>query len=617
MRRVSTDRSTAGATISVTRARVRTAVKQRATRARRSSPRPESTVLGGESLSLMAALLDTAGESRLGTRVFGRLATQLARALDTSVLSIRLLDRSGRSLDLKASVGLSQHVRDRLRRLPVSSPIGRALVNRGLSVHSGGPLGTDGPWPASLRRRFQSAVFVPIRADGKVVGALGVGWVRGTRPSPSRLRFVDALGRQLGVAIGVVRAREARRKLRSETQLLRKITAALSANLEQRQILDMVTSAAWRLTRAAGAIVALQSSARGDLEIASQSHAPGQRPKLRLVGVRFPAADSLAGRVVRTGRAFRIRDVTRDRRAMIRELVQPADVRGLLMVPLRGVLGSRGAPGGRAAIGVLAVSSSTPRMFSDHDRRILTQLGQQASIAIQNAQLFASVRNHGQMLRRLYSQQFTTLEDERKRIAHELHDEMGPTLSATLINLELLKDEVRANGALPTRVADTERLLTGLIDKVRELAYGLHPPMLENVGLAESMQWMIETYFTGGRLTIDYRFAGTVADLNPDIALALYRIAQEALTNIVKHADARRVRVRLRSTPTLIALHVNDDGCGFDTARIERKSGFGLASMRERTQQLRGRMALRSAPGKGCRLTVSFPVEVHGARAVG
>ncbi len=565
----------------------------------------------------MAALLDTAGESRLGTRVFGRLATQLARALDASVLSIRLLDRSGRSLDLKACVGMSKKLRDRLRRLPVSSPIGRALVGGGVSVHSGGPLGIEGPWPSSVRRRFQSAVFVPIRSDGTVVGALGVGWTRGAPPPQSQLRFVDALGRQLGVALGVVRARETRRKLRSETQLLRKITAALSANLEQREILDMVTSAAWRLTRAAGAIVVLQSPERGEFEIASQSHGPRQRPKLRLVGMRFPAANSLAGRVVRTGRAFRIRDTARDRRPMVRQLVQAGDVRGLLMVPLRGTIGARTAPGARSAIGVLAVSSPTPRTFSDHDRRILTQLGQQASIAIQNAQLFTSIRNHRQVLRRLYSQQFATLEGERKRIAHELHDEMGPTLSATLINLKLLKDEVRANGALPTRVADTERLLKGLIDKVRELAYGLHPPMLENVGLAESMQWMIETYFTGGRLAIDYRFTGTVADLNPDLALALYRIAQEALTNIVKHAEARRVRVRLRSTPSLIALHVDDDGCGFDTARIERKSGFGLASMRERTQQLRGRMALRSAPGKGCRLTVSFPVEVPGARAVG
>src|SRR6185295_670669 len=192
-------------------------------------PRDGAHVLSGDSLSLMAALLDTAGEARLGPRVFGRLATHLVRALDASVLSIRLLDPTGRLLDLKASIGISKAVRARIRRLPASSRVGAALVRRGHVVHSGGQL-TDFPLPPSLLRRFRSAALVPIRFDGAVVGALGVGWSRGAPPSASRLRFLDALGRQLGAAIGVVRARETRRKLRTETQLLRKITASLSAN---------------------------------------------------------------------------------------------------------------------------------------------------------------------------------------------------------------------------------------------------------------------------------------------------------------------------------------------------------------------------------------------------
>ena len=553
----------------------------------------------------MAALLDTAGEARLGARVFGRLATQLARALDASVLSIRLLDPTGRFLDLKASVGVSKAVRARIRRLAASSRVGAALVRRGHVVHSGGQL-VDFPLPPSLLRRFRSAALVPIRSDGAVVGALGVGWSRGAPPSASQLRFLDALGRQLGVAIAVVRARETRRKLRTETQLLRKISAALSANLDQREVLEMVTRAAWRLTRAAGAIVILEARDRGQFEIASQSARTGVTKLPRVVGVRFPVAGSLAGRVVRTGRSFRVADTTTDRRPLVHQLARASKMRALLLVPLRGV---------RGPIGALSVGNTSPRAFSDHDRRVLMQLADQASIAIQNARLFASVRSHRQVLRRLYSQQFTALEAERKRIAHELHDEMGPTLSATLINLQLLKDE--AGEHVPARVVETEQLLTGMIDKVRELAYGLHPPMLENIGLVESLQWMIDTYFNNGPLAIEYRCTGAIGALNHDLALALYRIAQEALTNVVKHARARRVRVRLRSSSAQIALHVRDDGCGFDLGRAERKGGFGLASMRERTEQLRGRMAIRSAPGKGCRLAVSFPVEVRGARAAG
>src|SRR6202008_4637435 len=150
----------------------------------------------------------------------------------------------------------------------------------------------------------------------------------------------------------------------------------------------------------------------------------------------------------------------------------------------------------------LNVSSKRPRVFTDHDRRTLMQLGYQASIAIRNARMFEELRDQRQLLRQLYSQQYSVLEGERKRIAHELHDEMGPTLSATLINLQLFKQIGSNEEALRQRVAETEGLLKGIIEKVRELAYGLRPPMLEHLGLAESLKWMVETYFSGGSLSV-------------------------------------------------------------------------------------------------------------------
>ena len=370
----------------------------------------------------------------------------------------------------------------------------------------------------------------------------------------------------------------------------------------------MVTAAAQRLTRATGAIVLLLSRDGSEFEVASTSR---WEERLDLRGRRFPVAGSLSGAVVRSGRSVRSRDAAKDRRSMLRTLQQTAEVRGLMIVPLRGDGGT---------IGTLAVSNKRPRLFSDHDRRTLMQLGYQASIAIRNARLFEDVRSHRQLLRQLYSQQYSVLEGERKRIAHELHDEMGPTLSAILINLQLLKErEGGADSALAAKVVDTERLLTGIIEKIRELAYGLRPPMLEHLGLAESLKWMIETYFIGGRLSVDYRVTGSAPQLDPDLALAIYRIAQEALTNVVKHARASRVKVHLRLSGSAVRLDVADDGCGFDAARIgsDRRAGLGLASMRERMDHLHGRLALRSRPGKGSQLSVTCPLEIADARALG
>jgi signal transduction histidine kinase len=561
---------------------------------------------GSESLSALSALLRIAGEPRLGGRALGRLATRLAHALDVPALTIRLLDPSGRWLDLKAAVGLSKRMRTRLRRIPVDSAVGKEVVRRGRRiVRAGDPDASMPPWPRSVLRRFGAGVFVPIRAGAEVRGVLGVGFRESTRPPAAQIRFLDALGRQLGTALHVISARETRRKTRSETRFLRRIAAALSANLELPAILDMVTSAAQRLTRASGAIVMLLSRDGTEFEIISASRSEG----FDIRGVRFPVEGSLSGVAVRTGRCVRCRDASTERRALLRSLQQTGNVRGLLIVPLHG-------DGG--VIGVLNVSSTRPRVFSDHDRRTLMQLGHQASIAIRNARLFEDVRNHRQLLRQLYSQQSSVLESERKRIAHELHDEMGPTLSAILINLQLLKER-SVNGTLGAKIVETETLLTGIIEKIRELAYGLRPPMLEHLGLAESLKWMIETYFSGGHLVVDYRVSGPPVHLDPDLALAIYRIAQEALTNVVKHARAARVKVRLHLAPAAVRLEVHDDGRGFDAVRLgaERRAGLGLASMRERMDHLQGRLELRSQPGKGSRLTVTCPLEIADARALG
>jgi signal transduction histidine kinase len=196
---------------------------------------------------------------------------------------------------------------------------------------------------------------------------------------------------------------------------------------------------------------------------------------------------------------------------------------------------------------------------------------------------------------------------------------MGPTLSATLINLQLFKNLGGDGRALAAKVDETEGLLKGIIEKVRELAYGLRPPMLEHLGLAESLKWMIETYFSGGTLAVDYRHSGVHAALDPDMALAMYRIAQEALTNVVKHAEAKHVLVRLAITEGRLRLTIEDDGRGFEVSQrpAERRAGLGLASMRERVEHLRGEMDVRSVLGQGCRLLFSCPIEVADARPVG
>ncbi len=560
-------------------------------------------------LTALSALAEFGDEKRAGARHLKRLCAQVARGLGASVVTIRVVDPSDRWLDLTASVGLPKALRTELKRVAVDSAPGRSLMRTSRRVVWAHPAPTTIPktWLLGMARWRGAGGLFPIRADGKLLGVLGIGYTKATKPPLATVRVLDALGRQLGVTIQATRGREIQRRVLEETRTLRRITATLSANVDQHSALQMVALAATQLTRSHGAIVMLPSRDRREFEVASQSDSRGG---IHLVGLRFPAPGSMAEQVIRAGRPFRCYDASKARRPMLRALVDLAGVRGLMIVPLRGADGT---------IGTLNVCSAVPRHYSNRERRLLLLLGQHATIAIQNARLFEAVQSHRQLLRQLYSEQFTILEGERKRIAHELHDEMGPTLSATLINLQLFKNFASDGGALNVKVDETEGLLKGIIEKVRELAYGLRPPMLEHLGLAESLKWMIETYFSGGTLVVDYRHGGLHAALDPDLALAMYRIAQEALTNVVKHADAKHVVVRLAIADGRLRLRIEDDGRGFETNQrpADRRAGLGLASMRERVEHLRGDMEVHSVLGEGCRLLFSCPIEVADARSAG
>jgi signal transduction histidine kinase len=573
------------------------------------SLRAERTTDRDAALAVFSALAEFGAEQRPNARHLKRLAAQVARALGASVFTVRLLDASGRWLDLAASVGLPKPLRSELGRVTVDSSLGRRLVRTGRRIvwaHPAPPM-IPKTWLLGMARWRGAGGLFPIRGAKKILGVLGVGYAQTIPPPVAIVRLLDAFARQLGVTMHAMRSRETQRRVLEETRTLRRITATLSANVQQHSALDMVAVAAAQLTRSHGAIVMLPSRDRSEFEIASQSDS---RAGIHLVGLRFPAADSMAQHVIRAGRPFRCYDAAGAKRSMLRALVSLGGVRGLMIVPLRGADGT---------IGTLNVCSSVPRHYSDRERRLLMLLGQHASIAIQNARLFEALQSHRQLLRQLYSEQFSILEGERKRIAHELHDEMGPTLSATLINLQLFKTLGRDGRGLATKVDETERLLKGIIEKVRELAYGLRPPMLEHLGLAESLKWMIDTYFSGGTLVVDYRHSGVHAALDPGLALAMYRIAQEALTNVVKHAQAKHVAVRLAIADGRLRLRIDDDGRGFETSQLpsDRRAGLGLASMRERVEHLRGEMDVRSVLGQGCRLSFSCPIEVSDARPVG
>jgi len=216
-------------------------------------------------------------------------------------------------------------------------------------------------------------------------------------------------------------------------------------------------------------------------------------------------------------------------------------------------------------------------------------------------------------LRRLTRRLEAAKEDERQHIARELHDDMGPALTAVIINLQLLSRSPDPEST-SKRIDDTIELVDRMVQRIRDLSLALRPPLLDELGLVPALKGYLEaqTERAGIEIEVDADFAGE--GLPAEVAITAFRIVQEAVTNVIRHAKASRVLVNVRRKDAGLDIVVEDDGCGFDVAgAVERATSgkaIGLLGMQERVRMLDGDIDISSVPGRGTRVRVHMPLEV-------
>ncbi|MBM4085365.1 MAG: sensor histidine kinase, partial [Planctomycetes bacterium] len=198
-------------------------------------------------------------------------------------------------------------------------------------------------------------------------------------------------------------------------------------------------------------------------------------------------------------------------------------------------------------------------------------------------------------------------EDEDRHIARELHDEIGQLITALKLTLGVFERQPVEQAK--ARVPEAQALVDDLMTRVRNLSLALRPGVLDDLGLLPALLWHFERYTARTEVRVDFKHTGLERRFAPQVETAAYRIVQEALTNVARHAKASEVTVRLSADAATLGIQVEDAGAGFD-ADAALASGFtsGLAGMRERAALLGGRFALDSAPGKGTRLVAELPV---------
>jgi signal transduction histidine kinase len=212
-------------------------------------------------------------------------------------------------------------------------------------------------------------------------------------------------------------------------------------------------------------------------------------------------------------------------------------------------------------------------------------------------------------LQRLSAKLITAQEEERRSIARELHDEVGQVLTAIKVELAVAQTAIEASG-VPARVLEDARVITeGALQTVRDLSQLLHPAMLDDLGLVAALDWYVRGFSKRYELRAEFQHDGVHERLAVETEVAAFRIVQEALTNVVKHARATSCRVTLRCRDQRLNLTIEDDGIGFDvtSANTKERRGLGLVGIRERVAQLSGIFRIERGVPAGTKIVVELP----------
>jgi signal transduction histidine kinase len=211
-----------------------------------------------------------------------------------------------------------------------------------------------------------------------------------------------------------------------------------------------------------------------------------------------------------------------------------------------------------------------------------------------------------QELRRLSRQLAGAQEEERKSISRELHDEIGQMLTALRMELSNLEDLRADEKNFKQQLDETKRLINRAVQIVRDLATGLRPAMLDELGLAPAVEWQAREFSRRSGIAVNVQVTGNLDKLPDPHRTSVYRVVQEALTNCARHAEATRVRVTLHEERNALSLTIQDDGVGFDPRSPKRK--LGLVGIEERVLELGGKLAIYSQPQRGTLLQVEIPL---------
>ena len=510
--------------------------------------------------------------------VLERIVEAAGRITGAQYAALGVIDPAGNGLERFVTYGIEPEVQTQIG----DPPQGRGIL--GVLIKDARPLRlhdlTQDPRSVGFppgHPPMRSFLGVPILLRGVAYGNLYLTEKDSGDFSDEDEELVTLLAAQAAVAVENARLYESATAWSQQLESLNEVGAALVGELELEPLLDLIAA---RLRELIGArLVAIALPAGGGLRIAAAEGAD------RLPGIDTLTADSKTARVLERGRSERVDSLLEDPEVN-QDVARRLGASTGLYVPLRAR---------DHTIGVLIAHDKVGRdpRFTSSDLRLAEQFALRASIAVDLSRRVAR-----DSLRRVVAGQ----EAERRRLARELHDETGQALTSILLGLRAVED-----ASSDANVDALRELVVGTLQDVRRLAVQLRPKALDDFGLVAALERLVQTFSESSGIEVELEAQLGGERLPNDVETTVYRIVQEALTNVVKHAGATKVSILLVRRDAQVTAVIEDNGGGFDPAAVGDDS-LGLAGMRERVELHDGRMTIESSAGSGTTLRVEVPL---------
>jgi signal transduction histidine kinase len=498
--------------------------------------------------------------------------------------ALGVLDRTGSHLERLITTGIDEETRAEIGDLPGDHGVLRVLLREGRPARVADV--TQQPhfmgFPPG-HPPMRSFLGVPIFVRDVVYGDLYLAEKEGGEFTEDDQEIVTLLAAQTGITIEKVQIHEGLVHWLHQLEALNELTVGVLEERDLSRLLELVARRLRELIRARRVLISLPL-ASGGLRVAA---ADGEGVA-DLVGYVVPS-ESKASRVLARGRSERIDSLLEDPEV---DQVSARRAGGMtaLVVPL--IFHDK-------PIGVISAYNKDgpdPR-FTDDDLRLAEVFGTRAALAVHLSERVA---------RETFNAILEAEEAERKRIARELHDETGSALSGILLSLTAIDRAATLREARQASAALQETARTTL-EHVGRLAFDLRPSTLDDFGLGPALEALGAGLEEQGGPEVKLNVGLAAGERLPTrVETALFRITQEALTNVVKHADAKIVHITFSRQERSVVLTIDDDGCGFSRAQVP-SDRFGLVGLRERTASVNGALDIESQRGSGTRLTVEIP----------